>query len=417
MNQIVNSFEDYLDEYEKNWVLSGTILVAQDGEILLKKAYGYADLEHRVPNTIDTKFRIWSLSKSFTAMAIMILYEQKLLKLDEDINKFIPEFADKEISIMNLLNHTSGLVNYTSLPGYHFRLNKLELSHQDIINLLKDKPLQFKPGSSFFYTNSAYYLLGMIIEKISGLTYEEFLTHNILEPLGMENTGIFHHRKVIQNMSSGYHSNWEDFIKCEYLNMSGNFAAGSMYSTIDDLFAWDQALYTETLISKAALDLVFKPSFNYGFGWFIDERFNRKRIHHSGAYRGHRSDMQRYPDDKVTTIMLTNYDFVPILKLTDRLTGLVFGEKAAVPTKPRMYPLKANIYEKYMGTYEGDGDDCKAVVDRKGEQLFFVFNEEAYIPFYPVSETKFHHTWYEWSCEFTFDDRGDVSFLGMKKTK
>ncbi|WP_282940885.1 serine hydrolase domain-containing protein [Paenibacillus sp. RC67] len=417
MDAIVDALEDYLVEYERKWTLSGTVLIAHEGNIIFQKAYGYANIEHQVLNTIETKFRIWSLSKSFTALAIMMLYERNLLKLEDDIGAYLPEFANKGIAIIHLLNHTAGLVNYTSLPGYHFRLNKLELTHQDVIKQLMDKPLQFKPGASFSYTNSAYYLLGMIIEITTGLSFEEFLIRNILQPLGMDNTGIFHQRKVIPHMSSGYHSSWEQFIQCEYLNMSGMFGAGAMYSTVEDLFKWDQALYTEKLVSQAALDQVFKPTFNYGFGWFIDERYNRKRIHHSGAYRGHRSDMQRYPNEKVTIIMLTNYDFVPILKLTDRLASLVFGEKATVPNKPNRYPLRDDLYARYIGNYEGKGYDCKAVVDRNEDQLFFIFNDEAYLPFYPVSETKFHHTWYEWDCEFTIDDNGDTSFLGMKKTK
>lgn len=417
MQATAETIKDYLAEYEREWPLSGAVLVAQEGNVLFKKAYGYANLEHHVLNTTDTKFRIWSLSKSFTAMAILLLYERNLIKLEDDIGRYIPEFADRNISILHLLHHTSGLVNYTSLPGYHFRLNKMQLTHQDIIKRIADHPLQFEPGTSFCYTNSSYYLLGLIVENVTGLTFEQFLSSCILKPLGMDNTGMFDHRKVIRDMSSGYHSSWNDFIPCEYLNMSSSFTAGAMYSTVDDLLKWDQALYSATLVSQAALDRAFEPVFNYGFGWFIDERFQRRRIHHSGAYRGHRSDMQRYPGEKVTVIMLTNYDFVPILRLTERIARMVFGQKPAIPVKPDSYPLPNEIYDRYRGTYEGDGFDCKAVVERNENGWYFVFNEHQYIPFYPVSETRFHHTWYEWDCEFSVDEKGCISFLGMKQTK
>ncbi|WP_079912253.1 serine hydrolase [Paenibacillus sp. 32352] len=417
MNTLADEIEEYLDEYEKQWTLSGTVLVAREGKVLFNKAYGYANLEHRVPNTTDTKFRIWSLTKSFTAMAVMMLQERGLLALEDDIGRYIPELADKGISILHLLHHTSGLVNYISLPGYHFRLNKLRLSHEDIIHLLVGKPLQFKPGTSFDYTNSSYYLLGMIVENVTGLIFEQFLHSSILQPLGMNSTGMFHHTKVIPGMSSGYHSSWDDLIPCEYLNMSSSFTAGAIYSTVEDLLKWDQALYTEKLVTKAALDRAFEPSFTYGFGWFIDERFHRRRIHHSGAYRGHRSDMQRFPDDQITIIMLTNYDFVPILRLTERIAGLVFGQKPIIPVRPERYPLADEVYARYMGTYEGEGSDCKAVVDRNEHQWYFVFNDDQYIPFYPISETRFHHTWYEWDCDFSVDGKGGIFFLGMRKTK
>jgi CubicO group peptidase (beta-lactamase class C family) len=282
-------------------------LVAKEGKVILKKAYGYANLEHHIPNTVETKFRIWSLTKSFTAMAIMMLYEQKHLTFEDDVSQFLPEFSYVEgITIANLLNHTSGLINYTSIPKYNGKLNKLRLSKQDVIKLILGNPLQFMSGTSFSYNNSGYFLLGMIIEKISGLSFEDYLTRYILEPLGMKDTGIDDNRKVIPQMASSYHASGIDFIQCEYMNMSSSFSVGAMYSTIDDLFLWDNALYTEKLVSKTTLDMAFNPSFNYGFGWFIDEQFNRKRIHHGGAYRGFRSEMHRYPNERVTAIMLTN---------------------------------------------------------------------------------------------------------------
>jgi CubicO group peptidase (beta-lactamase class C family) len=231
--------------------------------------------------------------------------------------------------ILGALHHTSGLANYSGLTEYNQR---------------------------FAYNNSGYFLLGMIVERITGLTFEHFLNENILVPLGMENTGIDNNKTVVAKMSSSYHSTWEDFIQCEYMDMSSSFSAGAMYSTVDDLYKWDQALYSETLVSKATLDLIFNPNpYNYGFRWFIDKRYNRRRVHHGGAYRGFRSELHRYPDEHTTVIMLTNYDFVPVLKLAESLTGVLFGEHVPVPTRPQPYPLDELIYADYMGTYEGYG--------------------------------------------------------------
>lgn len=411
------NLDAFLQDYERSWPLSGTVLVAQHGEIIFRKAYGYASLEHQVPNTIDTKFRIWSITKSFTAMAIMMLYDQKLLYFDDRITSYLPELSQLEdISIRHLMTHTSGLTNFTSLPAYNQHLNKQRLSHHDVLQLFVDKPLAFQPGTSFAYNNSGYFLLGMMIEKITGLTFERFVTDKILRPLGMENTGIDDNRKVIPNMSSAYDASGEDFTPCEYLDMCSSFSTGSMYSTVDDLYKWDQALYTETLVSKKTMELAFQSEgFNYGFGWFLDTRYDRRRIYHGGAYRGHRSELHRYPDEQTTIIMLTNYDFVPVFKLTESLTGILFGEQISVPTRPQSYPLDDRIYTNYMGTYKGFG--CKAIVDRNEDQHYFIWNDETIIPFYPISESTFHHTWYDWECTFTRESNEEISFLGMKKTE
>jgi CubicO group peptidase (beta-lactamase class C family) len=417
MTVLMQNLDEYLSDYESNWPLSGTVLVAQHGEIIFRKAFGYASIEHLVPNTLETKFRIWSLTKSFTAMAIMMLYEKKLLDFDDCISLYLPEATSlQDISIAHLLTHTSGLANYTSLPEYHKTLSKLKLSQQDVLQLFINKPLIFKPGTKFEYNNSGYFLLGMLIEKITGVTFETYITDHVLVPLGMTNTGIDTNKKVIHNMSSSYHSTWEDFIQCEHIDMSSAFSAGAMYSTVDDLYKWDQALYSEKLVSKATKKLAFTSNnFEYGFGWFLDEHCNRRRIHHGGAYRGCRSQMHRYPDEEITVIMLTNYDFVPVLKLTESLTSLLFGEEIHVPIRPAPFYFDEGIYAKYIGTYEGYG--CKAVVSQNGHQLYFNWNDEEAIPFYPISETKFHHTWYDWECEFKREENGDISFLGMKKVE
>ncbi|WP_369011085.1 serine hydrolase domain-containing protein [Paenibacillus sp. MER TA 81-3] len=209
----------------------------------------------------------------------------------------------------------------------------------------------------------------MIIENITYVTFESYVNDNILRPLGMENTGIDNNKKVINKMSSPYYSNWEDFIQYEYMDMSSSFSAGAMYSTVDDLYKWDQALYSEKLVSKTTMDLFLQSNvFNYGFGWFLDKRYDRRRVFQGGAYRGFRSEMHRYPDDHTTVIMLTNYDFVPVFKLTESLTGILFGEQISVPPRPQSYTLDERIYSNYMGTYEGYG--CKATVDRNEDQFF-----------------------------------------------
>jgi len=409
--------ETYMNAYERDWPLSGTVLVAHRGEVLLKRAYGYANFEHHVPNTTETKFRIWSITKSFTAMAILILFEQRQLHLNDRLYRYFPEFSQvPDITITHLLTHTSGLINYSSLPEYNKYGNKRRMSKQEVLNLFVDQPLAFPPGSSFVYQNSGYFLLGMIIEKITGLSFENFLSKHLLAPLGMNDTGLDNNRKVIPQMSSAYDSSWNDLILCEYMDMSSSFSAGAMYSTVNDLYLWDQALYTEKLVSKETLDLAFEATgAGYGFGWFLDTYLGHRRVHHGGAYRGHRSELHRFPDDHATVIMLTNYDFVPVRKLVEALSTLLFGKDISVPRRPPEYPLEKRVYDTYMGEYEGFG--CTASVEQVGEQWLLVWNEETVIPLYPRSEASFQHMWQDWSCTFSRDDQGEITLLGMKKVR
>ena len=200
----------------------------------------------------------------------------------------------------------------------------------------------------------------MIIEKITGMTFEDYITSSILQPLGMVNTGVYNNQKVVSNIASPYQSSWGAYTQCEYIDMSSIFAAGSMYSTVADLYLWDQALYNDQLVSHDTLETAFHSSnLKYRFGWFLDERFNRKRMYHGGAYRGFRSELHRYPEDQSTVIMLTNYEPVPVTKLTDALAGLQFGEQVEVPIAPKPFPLDDSTYARYMGIYEGYG--CKEI--------------------------------------------------------
>jgi CubicO group peptidase (beta-lactamase class C family) len=408
--------EQYLDQYEQSWPLSGTVLIAQRGEIKVHKAYGYANLEHQVPNTLDTKFRIWSLTKSFTGMAILMLKEQKRLRLEDPILKYLPQqHALEGITILHLLGHTSGIANYTSIPAYNQKLNKLNLTPMEMLQLFVSQPPAFMPGTSFAYNNSGYYLLGMIIEQITGMTFEDYITTYILQPLGMVNTGVYNNQQIISNLASPYHSSWGEYTQGEYIDMSSILSAGAMYSTAADLFLWDQALYSDQLVSHDTLEMAFHSSnLKYRFGWFLDERLERKRMYHGGAYRGFRSELHRYPEDQTSVIMLTNYDCVPVTKLTESLAGLIFGEPVRVPISPQAFPLDDSIYADYMGTYEGFG--CKASVERSGQDYYFVWNDVEVTPFYPISETRFHHTKHDSQYEFKRNAQGELSFLGMQKS-
>ncbi|WP_151734598.1 serine hydrolase domain-containing protein [Paenibacillus tengchongensis] len=416
MISVSEQINSYLSEYGKVWPFSGNVLVAKEGEILHRGAYGCANVELQVPNNAGTRFRIWSVTKSFTAMGVMLLFEQGLLHTANEISSYLPELELKEITVAQLLNHTSGLANYSSMPRYNNRLLRQRMAPEEVLELFIREPLASQPGTSFAYNNSGYFLLGLLIERLSGMSYREFIHRHILQPLNMADTGFDDNRTLIPGMASSYQSNWDQLIPCEYMDMSSIATAGSMYSTVDDLYKWDQALYTDKLVSPETLETVFTPVLgNYGYGWFIDEHLGRSRIHHGGAYRGCRSELHRYPGEQLTVIMLTNYDIVPVYPLTERLAGMALGQEVPLPVRPEAVPADGQIYKDLTGTYEGYG--CRAEVKLDGNQFYFIWNEEQAVPLYPLSETRFHSTWYDWECSFERSGQGQITFLGMDKTK
>jgi CubicO group peptidase (beta-lactamase class C family) len=322
---------------------SGTILVVKQGKVLLSKGYGLADQENDVPNTPETKFAIGSITKSFTAMAIMILKERMLLDLQDTICKYISPCppAWKAVTLKHLLTHTSGIYNYTLDPGF-LKINTCqEHKPEEIIPFIKDHPLDFPSGSQFRYDNSGYFLLGMVIEKVTGVDYEAFLQKNILQPSGMIDTGYNRVNAILKDRASGYSlDSWtEQTIHAPCYDGSNSFAAGGLYSTVGDLYKWDQVLYTDQLVSKDSLSEIFTSSvmivssegYNfppgsgvYGYGWMIGQQSGHRVIKHGGKIPGYASFLARYPDDQVTIIILSNWDRLHPDEICGELADIIF---------------------------------------------------------------------------------------------
>lgn len=406
---------EFLHAYKKRYPLSGTVLVAGNGSILYEEAFGRASEEHLVPNTMDTRYGIWSVTKSFTAMAIMLLAGQGLVRIDDRVRDYLDDFDRSEpITIRHLLQHRSGLPNFTSLASYNANLNKWPMTQGECLAVLRDVPGSFNPGESFAYNNTGYYLLGLIVERVTGESFDSFLRSRILEPLGMRDTGINDGRRVIPGLASAYHSSGYELAPSEFIDMSSVFTAGGMYSTARDLLLWDQALYGDKLLSHSVVDHILRDEeTGYGLGWFLDRKHDRRRVYHGGAYRGYRSELHRYPDDGMTVIVLSNYDFVPVTGLAEQIAGIAFGEDAVIPAPPPAYTLSEAEFGLLRGKYEGFG--CQAVVDRDEEGYYFVWNKRERNPMYPVSGTSFRHAWHDRTYSFKPDSEGGMTFLGMEK--
>jgi CubicO group peptidase (beta-lactamase class C family) len=327
---ILPEVDQFLNKQVENNLFSGAVLIAQNGAILVSKGYGLADRARNLPNMPQTKFRLGSLTKPFTAVAILQLQAQGKLNVQDHICQYIADCpaAWQAITIHHLLTHTAGIPDLTHFPDYA-QTKTIPSTPTQTIARFKDKPLDFQPGTKWDYSNSGYIVLGAIIEQASGKTYETFLQENIFTPLHMLNTGYEHDKSML---ATGYaNANAE----AEAIDMSIPFAAGGLYSTVEDLVRWDQALDTEKLLPKPLLDTMFtahaaipnSDGASYGYGWVIGQQLGHSAIGHNGGIEGFVSSLNRFPDDKVTIIMLSNQQDINPNAISNQLAGIVFGGK------------------------------------------------------------------------------------------
>ena len=387
------SVNEMLEKTYKADEPGASVIVVRDGKVILHKGYGRANMELGVPIDPGMVFRIGSITKQFTAVAILMLAEQGKLSLDDDITKFLPDYPThgQKITIEHLLTHTSGIKSYTSLPEWAAQWRK-DLPLSDLIAIFKDKPMDFAPGEKWAYNNSAYVLLGAVIEKASGQTYGDFVEKNIFAPLGMKASYYDNTDRLIPRRVSGYSKGKDGFTNAAYLSMSQPHAAGSLISSVGDLAIWDAALYTDKLAKQASLARAWtsaklnngKPT-NYGYGWSISTYEGHPIIEHSGGINGFASYALRMPNDKVFVAMLTNRDFESPGKHALKIAALAVGKPYVEPTA---VTLPAGALEKYAGVYQlSDTED--AIVRVEGGKLFVNLPGRGKTEFAPMSETGF----------------------------
>ncbi len=301
--------DEYLKPYLETGNFSGSLLIAKDGKIVLTKGYGMANFEHNVPNTPKTIFHLASVSKSFTAAAIMMLEEKGMLSTNDSILKFIHDYPNGDkITIHHLLIHTSGIPNINMFPEYS-RNSRFPQTPESLVAMFKDKPLAFKPGEKYSYSNSNYNLLAYIIEKVSGERYGGFLKKHIFNPLDMKHTG--HHGyagTILKHSAAGYSPvGVSDIERAPYLDWTIKAGNGSLYSTVEDLYKWDRALYTEKILNKDTLDKIFTEHIKgEGYGWFIHTHPYGKEIYMNGRSPGFASYLGRFVDQGLCIIVLDN---------------------------------------------------------------------------------------------------------------
>jgi len=297
-------------------MFNGSALVAENGKVIYKGGVGMANMEWGIPNAADTKFRLGSITKQFTATLTLQLVEQGKIKLDGKLSEYLPDYRKdigEKVTIHHLLTHTSGIPSYTGLPGFFANVSRNPYKVTDFVKQYASGNLEFEPGTKFSYNNSGYFLLGAIIERVTGKTYEQALKEMIFDKVGMKDTGYDRHDVLLPKRASGYSRTANGYANAAYLDMSLPYAAGSLYSTVDDLYKWDQSLYEDKILSAESKRLMFTPGLsNYGYGLIISDKpigkteQKTKFIEHSGGINGFNSNLIRLVDKRQTVIILDN---------------------------------------------------------------------------------------------------------------
>ncbi len=343
---------DYAEAEFKVKDFNGTVLVMQKGKEIYKKAFGMADREWNVPNTVDTKFRIGSVTKQFTAACILQLAEHGKLSTDDKLTKYIPEYPKGDsITIHMLLNHTSGITNYTNLPEFWPKA-VLPLSIDSMIALFKNKPFDFSPGSKWNYSNSGYFLLGVIVEKASGKKFNEYLNENITTKLGLKNTSLDRLDSVLAFRAQGYDKNQQGvWSHAMYISMEAPYSAGAMVSTVDDLYKWTKALHNNQVLSAASTKKMITPYMNnYGYGIGIDSLKSHQRISHNGGIPGFVTNLSYYPADDVCVVVVSNNGSNSD-GVSSALASILFDLPVQKPYIPKEVKIDTTLLDKYVGKY------------------------------------------------------------------
>mgnify|MGYP001322587564 CR=1 FL=1 len=401
------------------------VLIAQDGEILYQKGFGYANLENQIPITPQTKFRIGSITKQFTASAILKLQEESLLKVTDRLSKFLPDYPrGDEVTIHHLLTHTSGIHNYTDYPEFASAVETY-IEAEEMIQLFKTDKFDFNPGEKWAYSNSGYFLLGHIIEKVSGQSLENYLKHHFFDPTGMKNTEVHNSKHPPKNEATGYSYSYvagkpEKAINWDMSRVGG---ARNLYSTTQDLYHWNEAIFNNKLLNQNTLKSAFTPvkindgsqgdafGSQYGYGWMLMEKRGLKEIGHGGGLSGWASYLTRYPQQNLTITTLANASPAPNpvpSVLTDRIAEIYLWQQMK-PMESFATKKTVDINDDYIGQYDYVGGIM--TITRERNQLFAQLTGQPKAEIFPKSETEFFWKVVDAQITFVRNKEGEVTHV------
>jgi CubicO group peptidase (beta-lactamase class C family) len=362
---MTSEFDKMLSAQFKPGETGCAAIVAVKGEIIYKKAFGMADLELNVPMQPDMIFRVGSITKQFTAIAILQLMEQGKLSLQDDITRFIPDYPTQayKITIEHLLTHTSGIKSYTGVPDFQ-KYIKEDLSPAEAIDKFKNLPMEFAPGTKWNYNNSGFFLLGYIIEKASGKTYAEYIEENLFKPAGMTNSLYGNDKIILRNRASGYQPDGDKTVNAGYLSMLLPYAAGSIMSTVEDLYRWNRALISYKIVKKETLDKAFTEyklsdgkGTSYGYGWFLRQLQGSPTIEHGGAINGYLCNALYLPGEDIFVAVFSNSTGKSADMVSTKMAALALGK----PLNNKEIPVSEDILKQYAGVYEDDNSNQRFI--------------------------------------------------------
>jgi CubicO group peptidase (beta-lactamase class C family) len=392
--EVAEKVEAYLQAQARVNGFNGAALVARGGTPVLAKGYGWANIEWQVPNTPTTKFRLGSITKQFTATLVLKLQEQKKLTVQDPICAYLAPCPEvwKPITVHHLLTHTSGIPSYTGLPDYQ-KTMMMPRTVEQMVAVFRDLPLEFAPGEKFKYNNSGYFLLGVIIEKVAGKKYEDALRDEIFAPLGMTDTGYDWSEPLLPRRAAGYTRRGDTWVNARFLDMQQPYSAGSLYSTVEDLLKWDQALYTDRVLPEPARTAMFTPfKDNYAYGWTIQppERATSGtlQVGHGGGINGFSTMISRVPADRIAVIVLSNVDNVNAGNIARDLMAITYGLPYRTPQVRTSISVSPEVLAQYVGRYQIAPDFILTVTLEKG-QLMTQATGQNKLEVFAESETQF----------------------------
>jgi CubicO group peptidase (beta-lactamase class C family) len=393
------------------------LLVAKEGKIIYQKGFGYADIKHKQMVTPETKFRIGSVTKQFTAAAILKLQEQGLLSVTDKLSKYIPDFPQgEEVTIHQLLNHTSGIHSYTNKPGFAGQVAK-PINEDSLIASIKKDPYDFTPGESFMYNNSGYFILGYIIRKVTGKPYGDFFRQTFFEPLGMKNTGVHVAGASLPNEALGYDNQNGKYVEALNWNMSWAGAAGSLYSTVGDLLKWNEALHGGKVVNEKSLQMATtvtplkngqKSSMNYGYGLAMNSYRGKKYIGHSGGLNGFISQLVYFPEEKLSIVMFSNSMNPEVAFDPNKIAEAFLWQEMEKQPSFKQVAIDPSRLKSFAGRYEFMGNGVMLITS-EAERLYAQLSGQPRLEIFPFSDSEFFWKAVDANIRFVKGDGKEVT--------
>jgi CubicO group peptidase (beta-lactamase class C family) len=399
-----------------NLAFMGSVLVARHGEVLFEKSYGSANLEWQVPHTASSKFQLGSITKQFTAAAILLLEERGALALDDRVASYVPDAprAWRGITISHLLTHTSGIPDLLSLPEYP-SFKRSPASVEQVVAFFRNEPLEFASGERMRYSNSGYVLLGLVIEQVSGQSYERFLSDNIFMPLGMRDSGYGSHTEIVTSLATGYARRGRSFVKAEFIDIRVLHGAGALYSTARDLLKWTQGLFGSELLTAETLSRMTTPFMDdYALGIEVREAHGSRVVEHGGGVEGFNTHLAYYPDEKLMIVVLGNINGLAPERIAWQLGAVTLAEGVLLPFERQVIDVAPERLRRFVGTYSSSST-ANLIVTLAAGQLSIRLGEQQPVPLYPESETQFFVRVIDAQVEFEQDASGTVTALVLRQ--